>query len=257
MQAYQIGPAFAKDLIDQRPFGCCDEVAKLSGIGKVRLASLQSLFLLSAQKPFRSASSGKTCSLNDGYLADTAFKPLRGERVRGDPNPDCSGSAISKLSFQTASSDLSILSADGLRCFLPSTLLPCSRGNYRSVDSFNVGDVVLSAAGALLKITSFKVLDEASQKCVTLCAGDVTSKFTQSHRVSILRAGERQAVKAETLRPGDDVYMSGLKTQKLSEVTFFMQECPVYEFMFAPDYPVESYTMLPGAILTHGRRTRR
>ena len=48
MQAVQIGPAFANDLITARPFGSWDEVAKLSGIGKVRLSNLQSLFFLSA-----------------------------------------------------------------------------------------------------------------------------------------------------------------------------------------------------------------
>ena len=42
MQAVQIGPAFANDLIKARPFGSWDEVAKLSGIGKVRLSNLQS-----------------------------------------------------------------------------------------------------------------------------------------------------------------------------------------------------------------------
>ena len=53
MQAVQIGPAFANDLIKARPFGSWDEVAKLSGIGKVRLSNLQSLFFLSgAHKPF-------------------------------------------------------------------------------------------------------------------------------------------------------------------------------------------------------------
>ena len=54
MQAVQIGPAFANDLITARPFGSWDEVAKLSGIGKVRLSNLQSLFFLSAgvHKPF-------------------------------------------------------------------------------------------------------------------------------------------------------------------------------------------------------------
>lgn len=199
MQAYQIGPAFATDLINQRPFGSWDDVAKLSGIGKVRLTSLQSLFLLSDLESF--------------------------------------------------------ISASGLRCFLPLTLLPCSLGTYKSVESFRVGDVVLSAAGDLLEITSLKVHDEAPQNCVELCAGDVTNKFTESHRVSILRAARRQAVRAGTLRPGDDVFMSGGGTQKLSVVRLFRQVCPVYEFTFAPDLPVESYTMLPGAILTHGRGT--
>ena len=75
--------------------------------------------------------------------------------------------------------------------------------------------------------------------------------------MSIWRAGRRQAVKAETLRRGDDVFMFGGETQKLSDVTPFMQTCRVYEVMFHPDLPVASYTVLPGAILTHGRGIRR
>ena len=54
IQAGQIGPAFAIDLIKARPFGNWDEVAKLLGIGTARLSNLQSLFFLSAgvHRPF-------------------------------------------------------------------------------------------------------------------------------------------------------------------------------------------------------------
>merc|ERR1719473_1273604 len=117
--------------------------------------------------------------------------------------------------------------------------------------------MVLSANGDLVKITSREVHETADQKCVRLIAGDVNNEFTESHRVSILRAGRRQAVRAGTLRPGDDVFVSGGGTQKLSHVEFFTQECRVYEFMFEPDIPVESYSVQPGSILTHGRGIRR
>merc|ERR1712224_980521 len=90
-----------------------------------------------------------------------------------------------------------------------------------------------------------------------LIAGDVSNEFTESHRVSIFRACRRQAVRAGTLRRGDDVFVSGEVTQKLSDVETFTQECRVYEFMFEPDIPVESYSVQPGSILTHGRRIPR
>lgn len=59
------------------------------------------------------------------------------------------------------------------------------------------------------------------------------------------------------MRIGDDVVMSGGKTQKLSDVKFFNRECHVYEFMFEPDVPVESFPVPPASILTHGRGIRR
>jgi len=263
MQAYQIGPAFATDLINARPFGSWEEVAKLSGIGKVRLTSLQSSFLLLAERRTASgpdqelpisASSQKTCTLKD--LA-AVFKLLSGDPIRGESSPNGAASAIQELSSKTASSDLSMLSAEGPRCFLPHTLLPRSLGNYQRVDTFSEGDMVFSADGSMVKITALKVHETAVHKCVQLCAGVVTNEFTESHRVSILRACKRQEVKAGTLRPGDDVFMSGGGTQKLSDVTFFTQECRVYEFRFEPDLPVESYQVSPGAILTHGRGIRR
>ena len=170
---------------------------------------------------------------------------------------DGGGSIISGHSFETATSGLSMLSADGPRCLLAGTVLPCSPVHYKSVEAFSEGDIVVSSDATLLTITSIKVHAENPQPCVTLCSGDITNCFSESHRVSIQRAGKQQAVKASTLRPGDDVFISGGATQKLSTVTHFIQTCPVYELTLHPDLPIESYNMPHGSILTHGRGMRR
>jgi hypothetical protein len=262
MQAGHIGPAFARDLINARPFGSWDEVPKISGIGEVRLANLQSLFYLPAEVhngfasdlgPSMSASSGQTSSLKGMCVPGTVFKLHGKEIVVDDSELDCAASAISDSSFVSASSGKSMLSADGPRCFLPNTLLPCPPGNYQNVNNFKKGDVVLSAEGKELKIKVFKVHDVALQKCVELCAGDVTNCFTASHRVSVSRARTQQAAKAETLRLGDDIFTSGGETQKLDAIKPFEKEIPVYEFVFEPDDRVESFQIASGAILTHGR----
>jgi len=249
MQADHIGLAFARDLINARPFGCWDEVAKLSGIGKVRLANLQSLFVLPTEV--------RKGVVSDPELPGTVFKFNGKEFVVGDSKFDSATSAISELSFVSASSGWSMLSANGPHCFLPRTLLPCFPRNYQSVDSFQTGDVVLSAEGEPLKITFLKVHDVAPRKCVELCVGDVTNCFTASHRISIFRGGRQQAVKADTLRPGDDVIVAGGEIKKLDVATPFTQETSAYEFTFHPDRPVESYPMQSGAILSHGRGMRR
>jgi len=196
-----------------------------------------------------SGSLASTCTLED--LAKV-------NKLLSSCPPNGAASASSELSFKTASSgQSSMLSAHGPHCFLPNTVLPFSLGNYQSVDTFSEGDTVFSANGTMVKITFLEVHPIADRQCVQLWAGDVTNEFTESHRVSIWRAGREQAVRAATLRPGDDVFKSGGVTQKLSDVRFFAKYCQVYEFMFEPDLPVESYpdrAVPPGAILTHGRK---
>ena len=169
---------------------------------------------------------------------------------------DVGGSVISAQSLHSASSDLSMLSTNGPHCFLPGTFLPSSLGCCQSVEELREGDSALSSDGTELTIRSVTVHPNEPQPCVLLCAGNVVNEFTESHRVSVWRGGRKQAVKAVTLRQGDDVFISDGSTKDLTTVRPFNKTCPVYEFEFAPDLPVESF-MLPSSILSHGRKPPR
>ena len=46
MQTPNMGPGFARDPMNARPFGSWGEVSNIAGVGKIRLATLQSLFSL-------------------------------------------------------------------------------------------------------------------------------------------------------------------------------------------------------------------
>jgi len=80
------------------------------------------------------------------------------------------------------------------------------------------------------------------------------ARQTREHlsRVSI----EHLAVKAKTLRQGDDVCLSDERTAKLTTVLRFQVACSVYEFAFEPDLPVQSFSV-PTSILSYGRQPRR
>jgi len=74
--------------------------------------------------------------------------------------------------------------------------------------------------------------------------------------VSICRAGQTQAAKARTLRQGDDVFLSDVRTAKLTTVVRFQNICSVYEFAFEPDLPVQSF-FAHASILSYGRQPTR
>jgi hypothetical protein len=173
-----------------------------------------------------------------------------------DSSSNVGESMISSQSLNTDSSDLSVLSTQGPRCFLKGTILRCSNGRYQSVEEFSQGDVVVSANGIEITIQSVVEHPEEPQDCVLLCVGNVVNTFTGSHRVSICRAKQRQAVRAETLRLGDDVFLSDDSTARLTTLRTFQQTISVFEFAFEPDLPIESFAV-PTSILSHGRRPRR
>jgi HrpA-like RNA helicase len=148
------------------------------------------------------------------------------------------------------------------RCYLEEALFCSWNGVMVGVRHLQQYDWIRAANGELTRVMSVEEHKEEERTLVTLCTGGCILRVTADHRVMVARGSCFQTASAGTLRQWDKVLCSnGLPTPLSVAPEHERVIARVFEIVFHPDLPVESYMApaagLPadptvGAILTKG-----
>lgn len=161
----------------------------------------------------------------------------------------------------TEASTTSIVSAPGVRCFLPGTIFEPESGGRMFVEDASVGQLLCNCrvGGVSLRIARMRRHEEDDQSLVELATASARLVVTASHRVLVPKGNSATPALAGELAQGDRVVINGGQAQELESVKRFGARTEVFEFQFEPDEPVAAYhaadaeALWPDQILTMGR----
>jgi len=168
-----------------------------------------------------------------------------------------SGDAASKGSCASVVSFVSGISAAGPKCFLPGSLLKMRNKSWAPVEAVHVGQWVLSYEGQPLQVKRATKHTQDEVVVTELMCPCATMRFTNSHPV-VTPEGYKLA---GDLSDGDHVsIMTSLpcgvtrtETHPLTSVqSQAVGQSDVYELIFDPDKPVESFLEPTEKILSKG-----
>jgi len=168
-----------------------------------------------------------------------------------------SGDAASKGSCASVVSFVSGISAAGPKCFLPGSLLKMRNKSWAPVEAIHVGQWVLSYEGQPLQVKRATKHTQDEVVVTELMCPCATMRFTNSHPV-VTPEGYKLA---GDLSDGDHVsIMTSLpcgvtrtETHPLTSVqSQSVGQSDVYELIFDPDKPVESFLEPTEKILSKG-----
>lgn len=138
------------------------------------------------------------------------------------------------------------------RCFLPETLFKTLSGEFIPVHQLQEKSCVCGVAEEPLRICSITKHSQQERTVVELRTVDAHHVVTADHSVVI---GKGETAQASELQVGDLVSCS-TGPQQLVHIENFIRSVEVFEIVFHPNDPVNSFILPPTPILTMGSMSR-